>query len=280
MRRPPPSSCRTTSTNSDSQTAARAHRHGRSRRRRRRTTGLPTVDAMQEPFKGFAGRAVRRNPARGGLSRDPPSSGRCRRRLRRLHPSRGDVVVGPRARAAGGRVPLRSASQPLDVVDRIASGDVYTQRLTFPEGLTIDEMAKVFEARGFGPARAFSKAAGDGALVEGSRRRRAISKAICFPKPTRCRAAQMRRAGRDDGRSIPCLYDDTLRARAEAQQLTTRQVVTLASLVEKETARAEERPLVAAVYRNRLKHRHGDAGRSDGHLRAAEGGEVRRQHPA
>ena len=32
-------------------------------------------------------------------------------------------------------------------------------------------------------------------------------------------------------------YDETLRARAEAQQMTTRQVVTLASLVEKETAR-------------------------------------------
>ena len=29
------------------------------------------------------------------------------------------------------------------VVEKIASGDVYTQRLTFPEGLTIAEMAKV-----------------------------------------------------------------------------------------------------------------------------------------
>jgi UPF0755 protein len=35
--------------------------------------------------------------------------------------------------------------------------------------------------------------------------------------------------------------------------LTTRQAVTLASLVEKETGKADERSLVAAVYRNRLK---------------------------
>ena len=47
-------------------------------------------------------------------------------------------------------------------------------------------------------------------------------------------------------------YDADLRAQAEAAGLTTRQVVTLASLVEKETGLEEERPLVAAVYRNRL----------------------------
>ena len=37
-----------------------------------------------------------------------------------------------------------------EVVEKIASGDVYTQRLTFPEGLTIAEMAKAYDSRGFG----------------------------------------------------------------------------------------------------------------------------------
>ena len=38
----------------------------------------------------------------------------------------------------------------VQVVDKIARGDVYARRITFPEGLTIGEMALVYEAAGFG----------------------------------------------------------------------------------------------------------------------------------
>jgi len=44
-----------------------------------------------------------------------------------------------------------------------------------------------------------------------------------------------------------------LKAAALARGLSIRQLVTLASIVEKETGRPEERPLVAAVYENRLR---------------------------
>jgi UPF0755 protein len=43
-----------------------------------------------------------------------------------------------------------------------------------------------------------------------------------------------------------------LRAKADGRGLSVRELVTLASIVEKETGKAEERPIVAAVYANRL----------------------------
>ena len=45
----------------------------------------------------------------------------------------------------------------LDVIDKIARGDVYKRLLTFREGLTIAEMAQVFEEKGFGKAAEFQQ---------------------------------------------------------------------------------------------------------------------------
>ena len=140
-----------------------------------------------------------------------------------------------------------------DVVERLARGDVYARRITFPEGLTIREMAAMYESRAFGAAARFLEAAANASLIRDLDAGAVDLEGYLFPEtyavprdtPASRLIAMM--VGR-----FRATYTDQWRRNAEAQGLTTRQVVTLASLVEKETGKADERPIVAAVYRNRL----------------------------
>jgi UPF0755 protein len=140
-----------------------------------------------------------------------------------------------------------------EVVLKIARGDVHARRITFPEGLTILEMAELFEARGFGTSSQFIEAASDGSAIKDVDTDSADLEGYLFPEtyalPRGTPASRL--IGMMVERFL-AVYDEELQASAKAQGLTTRQVVTLASLVEKETGQPSERPLVAAVYRNRL----------------------------
>src|SRR5262245_28550925 len=48
---------------------------------------------------------------------------------------------------------------PLEVIEKLRRGDVFVVPITFPEGLNVREMAKIFESKGFGTAESFVEAA-------------------------------------------------------------------------------------------------------------------------
>ena len=168
---------------------------------------------------------------------------------------RAAVLVSGRARELkAGEYRFDAPMTALEVVGKIARGDVYTRMLTFREGLTVAEMAAVFEERSFGAAAAFIKAAQNADLIRDLDPEARDLEGYLFPEtyalPRNTPASQVVEqmvAG------FKKAFDDELRTAAKAAGLTVRQVVTLASLVEKETASADERPQVAAVYRNRMK---------------------------
>ena len=141
----------------------------------------------------------------------------------------------------------------LEVVRKIARGDVYLRPITFPEGLTIDDMAALFEARGLGTPASFRAAASDRSLVADLDPQARDLEGYLFPETyTLPRHAS---AGDLVQMMVHRFHQvfGPLRDEATAEGLSVHQTVTLASLVEKETARPDERPLVAAVYLNRLR---------------------------
>jgi UPF0755 protein len=170
---------------------------------------------------------------------------------------RAALLVSGRARALkAGEYRFETSMHALDVIDKIARGDVYKRLLTFREGLTILEMAQVFEERGFGPAADFRKAAQNAQLIADLDPEARDLEGYLFPEtyslprdtPASEVVAQMVKGFR-------AALTPGMIASAKASDITVRQLVTLASLVEKETGTPEERPLVAAVYSNRLRIR-------------------------
>jgi UPF0755 protein len=141
-----------------------------------------------------------------------------------------------------------------EVIDKLARGDVFLRTITFPEGLTIRQMSEIYAREELGPAVDFLRAARDVSLIRDIDSQAEDLEGYLFPNtyslPRKITAAQL-------VTRMVTAFRDVLAPewveRAAARGLSVRQLVALASLVEKETAKPEERPVVAAVYANRLK---------------------------
>jgi peptidoglycan lytic transglycosylase G len=211
----------------------------------------------QQPYRGYEGSeqfveippgassfAIGERLVAGGVVRDLPTY-----RLALW-------LSGQGRRLKAGEYRFDHAMTPKEVIGKIARGEAFVVTLTFPEGLTIAEMAKIFESHGLGPAAAFVEAAQDASLVHDLDPAARNLEGYLFPEtyavPRKTDAPKLVRlmVGR-----FGHVFTQELRDAAAARKLSLRQAVALASIVEKETAKAEERPMVAAVYVNRLRLR-------------------------
>lgn len=146
------------------------------------------------------------------------------------------------------------AATAFEVVDRIARGDVFVRPITFPEGRTAMEMAAIFEERGFGAAADFLRAWRDPAPIRPLDAGARDLEGYLFPSTYRLpRTATASALVQLMVQSFEKAFDADLRAAASASGLSIHEAVTLASLVEEEAQRKEERPMISAVYHNRLK---------------------------
>lgn len=149
-----------------------------------------------------------------------------------------------------GEYKFESPANALEVRRRILHGDVYVRTVQVPEGYNIYDIATVVEQAGLGTAADFITAAkGDLFLIKDLDPNATSLEGYLFPDTyhfTRIDTAHEVVAGmvhhfRQEAQKIGLL-----------RQGDVHRIVTVASIIEKETAVPEERPLVASVYYNRL----------------------------
>jgi UPF0755 protein len=178
--------------------------------------------------------------------------------------------------ALSGRVTLEG------IVDKLARGDVVRRVVTFPEGSDLEAMAQLASTQGIAPA-AFREAARNVALIADLDPQAQDLEGYLFPDTydvTRRPDAPSVLVRRMVQRFRDVITPELPAVMAAGR--TVREVATLASVVELETALPQERPRVAAVFVNRLsKHiplatdptiiyALRKAGRWDGNIRRAD----------
>lgn len=157
-------------------------------------------------------------------------------------------ALKPRTRLQAGEYLFRRPASAWEVFERIARGDVFYYELRVPEGANMFDIAAAVEGLGLAPAQEFLRAARDPSLIRDLAPQAPTLEGYLFPDTYR--------VSRHTSASDLC-RQMTARFRQAWASLGTNapvhETVTLASLIEKETALAHERPLVASVFLNRLR---------------------------
>ncbi len=147
--------------------------------------------------------------------------------------------AAPKIRA--GEYVFAPGLKPDEVLGQLLQGDFSTRRITIPEGWSVKEIAKFLASQGLVQEERFlEKARGlEGTLYPDTYE-------IYKPKDE----DEVLKRFTDRFEEV---WEKDFAARAAFVGMSRQEVVTLASIVEKETGKAEERPLIASVFLNRLR---------------------------
>jgi UPF0755 protein len=162
---------------------------------------------------------------------------------------------GDAGRLRAGEYALAPGTSLRGVLDKLVRGEVVRRAVTIPEGSTFEDVARLVGEAGLSEAD-FRTAAADTSLVADLDPAATDLEGYLFPDTYEVTAdpeAAPRLLRRMVARFREVIGPE--RARIAARGRTVREVVTLASIVERETGRAEERPRIAAVFLNRLERR-------------------------
>ena len=153
-----------------------------------------------------------------------------------------------------GEYKFENGSTMADVVNKIVKGDVVLYRITIPEGLSVKEVARLLDEKGVTSESEFLKAAQNKSLMHellgpdvNSFEGYLFPDTYSYTKSPTAEELIVLMVER-----FKAVYKPLSELR-ERVKLSDNEILTLASIIEKETGAAFERPLISAVFQNRLK---------------------------
>lgn len=153
-----------------------------------------------------------------------------------------------------GEYDLHTAMRPIEMLNQLVAGRVIQYSVTVQEGLTARQIGKVLGATGIVKEADVARLVADPAFIKSLGIEAPTLEGYLFPDtyyfPKRARAEDVVRAMVSRFRQV---YTPELQAQSAALKMTEVQVLTLASIIEKETGQDVERPLISAVFHNRLR---------------------------
>lgn len=163
-------------------------------------------------------------------------------------------VQGAERKVRPGEYDLHTAMRPAEILDALVTGKVIQYSVLIPEGLTALQISKLLGEAGIVNSAEIVQLVSDPDFAKLLGVEAPTLEGYLFPDtyhfPRRVKAEHVAKTMVSRFRQV---YTPELQARAAALGMAEHQIVTLASIIEKETGQEDERSLIAAVFHNRLR---------------------------
>jgi UPF0755 protein len=149
---------------------------------------------------------------------------------------------------------LSAAMSPRQILEIMVKGEVALHKLTVPEGYNIHQIADLVAQEGFATKADFIRAATDAELVRKMGLDADTFEGYLFPDTYYFpKDVSVEKIISTMVQQFQAIFKPEWRERAKQVGFTVNQIVTLASIIEKETGAPSERPMISSVFHNRLK---------------------------
>ncbi len=152
-----------------------------------------------------------------------------------------------------GEFRLSARMSPIRVMEMLMRGVIITHSITIPEGYNREQIAELLAQQGLVDKQRFLSLTEEPKLIASYRLSGTSLEGYLYPDTYQF--AKGLSAGSIINTMVRRFFEiiEPYSARIEDSNLSLQELITLASIVEKETGRKEERPIIASVFLNRLK---------------------------